>query len=60
MRKYTVKVFEEGCGAFIFKGVEAANKNAACAEGIATYVAFMSETEIAPLSAVANLEKEVA
>lgn len=59
MRKYTVKVFEEGCGAFIFTGVEAPNKNAACADAIKSYyMYFAEETEIAPLSAVANLEKE--
>lgn len=55
--KYTVKVFEEGCGAFIFNGVQAANKNAACAEAIKTYMLFVEETEIAPLTAVATLEK---
>lgn len=57
MKKYTVKVFEEGCGAFVFKGVEAANKNAACANAIQTYMWFVEETEIAPVSAVAQLEK---
>ena len=56
MKKYTVKVWEEGCGAFIFKGIEAANKNAACREGINTYMIFMEETDIAPLSATATLE----
>ena len=57
MKKYTVNVFEEGCGAFIFRGIEAANKNAACAEAISTYMLFVEETEIAPLTAVAKLEK---
>lgn len=57
MKKYTVTVWEEGCGAFIFKGIEAANKNAACREGINTYMIFMEETDIAPLSATAYLEK---
>ena len=57
-RPYRVEVREEGFeGAFIFRGIAAENKNEACAEGIASYVAFMSETEIAPLSAVAYLEK---
>ena len=57
MKKYTVKVFEEGCGAFIFSGVEAPNKNVACADAIKAYMYFVEETEIAPLSAVAKLEK---
>ena len=57
MKKYTVKVFEEGCGAFIFKGIEADNKNAACANAISTYMWFVEETEIGSVSAVAQLEK---
>ena len=57
MKKYTVKVFEEGCGAFIFKGIEAGNKNAACANAISTYMWFVEETEIGSVSAVAQLEK---
>lgn len=57
MKKYTVNVWEEGCGAFIFKGVEAPNKNAACADAIKTYMFIMEETDIAPLSATAKLEK---
>jgi len=60
MRKYTVTVREEGCGAFIFKGIEANNKNAACREGIDTYMIFLEETEIGSLTAVATIEKEVA
>ena len=58
MKKYTVNVFEEGCGAFIFRGIEAANKNAACAEAISTYMLFVEEIPLSgPLSAVAKLEK---
>ena len=61
MKKYEVKVFEEGCGAWIFNGVEAANKNAACAEAIKAYMCFVEEIPlVGPLSAVANLEKEAA
>lgn len=59
MRNYTVTVWEEGCGSFIFKGIEAANKNAACREGISAYMLFVEETDVAPLSAVAKLEKEI-
>ena len=58
MKKYEVRVNEEGCGSWIFKGVEAANKNAACAEAISAYMFFVEEIPlVGPLSAVAKLEK---
>ena len=61
MRKYQVRVVEEGLGgAWVFRGVEAENKNKACAEAIRAYVAFVEETEIGKIHAVANLEKEAA
>lgn len=56
MRKYTVKVWEDGCGAFIFKGIEASNKNEACREGIDVYKIFAEDTEIKALNATATLE----
>jgi hypothetical protein len=56
MKKYTVKVWEEGCGSFTFTGVEAKNRNAACESAISTYKIFMEETEIKGLSATCTLE----
>ena len=62
MRKYQVRVVEEGLGgAWVFRGVEAENKNKACAEAIRAYMLFVEEIPLAgPLSAVAKLEKEAA
>ena len=61
MKKYEVRVNEEGCGEWIFRGVEAENKNKACAEAIRAYMLFVEEIPLAgPLSAVAKLEKEAA
>lgn len=57
MKSYTVRVMEEGCGAWTFTGVEAPNKNVACAEAIKIYMVFCQEIDIAPLTAVATLEK---
>ena len=61
MKKYEVRVNEEGCGAWIFRGVEAENKNQACADAIRAYMYFVEEIPlVGPLSAVAKLEKEAA
>jgi len=59
MKKYEVRVIEEGFpGSWVFKGLEAENKNQACAEAIRSYVAFVEEIGFGALSAVAKLEKE--
>lgn len=57
MFKYTVEVWEEGCGSFIFKGIEAANKNEACKEGIDTYMIFLEGVSAPDLNATATLER---
>lgn len=58
MRKYTVKVWEDGCGSFTFKGIEASNKNEACQEGIEVYKIFAEDLEIKTLNATATLERQ--
>jgi hypothetical protein len=57
MSKFTVKVWEDGCGAFIFKGIEASSKNEACQEGIEVYKIFAEDLEIKTLNATATLER---
>jgi len=57
MKSYTVRVWEEDCGAFIFHGIEAEHKNGACCKAIDTYMLFVEETEIKALTASATLEK---
>lgn len=56
--KFTVEVWEEGCGSFIFTGVEAKNKNEACDQGIDNFYLFCDEEERGTfnLNAVAKLE----
>jgi len=56
MKTYKVRVWEEDCGSFIFTGVEASNKNEACARSISDYMLLVEETEIKGLSATAYLE----
>ena len=59
MRKYNVVVREDGMS-YLFEGLEAENKNAACAEAIRQCLDLFAETEIGNLCAVARLEREVA
>ena len=56
MRKYDVVVKEAGMSMH-FEGLEAANKNKACAEAISQYCELMSETAITDLVAVAHLSR---
>jgi hypothetical protein len=56
MKTYKVRVWEEDCGSFIFTGVEASNKNEACARSISDYILLVEETEIKGLNATAYLE----
>lgn len=57
MRKYNVVVKEDELS-WIFEGVVAEHKNAACAAAISEYVELLNgETEINNLCAVARLAK---
>jgi len=56
MRKYNVVVREEEMSMY-FADIEAASKNAACAEAIRQYVEMIAETEIKDLCAVAEIAK---
>ena len=58
MRLYDVVVKEDTHLSWIFQGVEAEHKNAACASAIRQYVELLNgETEIKNLCAVASIAK---
>lgn len=59
MHKFTVKVWEEDCGTWTFTGVQASNKNEACARSIRDYMLFVEEIATKRVSATATLERGI-